>query len=248
MRAVLTYHSLDDSGSPVSIPPDVFRRHVRWLASGPVDVVPLSRLLEVPPEADAVAITFDDGFRNFLEDGWPVLRNHGLPVTLFVVTGHAGGRNDWEETGKRASVPDLPLLGWDEVARLAEEGVDLGSHTRTHPDLAAVQAGRLAGEIEGSAADLEECTGRRPLAFAYPYGRVGAAAEAVVRRTYDLACTTRLRELPHDAPRHRLPRLDAHYFRDPARLAAWGSTRFRSRLRLREGGRRLRRMLAGGRT
>ena len=38
MRAILTYHSIDESGSPISVDPDAFRRHVRWLASGRVRV------------------------------------------------------------------------------------------------------------------------------------------------------------------------------------------------------------------
>ena len=47
MRAILTYHSIDGSGSPVSVDEAAFRRHVDWLASGAVDVVPLERILEV---------------------------------------------------------------------------------------------------------------------------------------------------------------------------------------------------------
>lgn len=245
MRAILTYHSLDDSGSPVSLPPDVFRRHVDWLGSGPVEVVPLSRIHRLPDDADAIAITFDDGCRSFLEHGWPLLRERGLPVTLFVVTDHAGGRNDWGLPDKRTSVPDLPLLDWDEIGRLAEQGVGVGSHTRTHPRLTECDPERIADEVEGSAAVLEERIGRAPRAFAYPYGSVGARAEAAVRRTYDVACTTRLKELGPDDPVHRLPRLDAHYFRRPGQLSAWDRPWFVPRIRLRAGGRRLRRMVAG---
>ena len=40
MRAVLTYHSIDDSGSPISVRRDAFQRHVKWLASGQVAVAP----------------------------------------------------------------------------------------------------------------------------------------------------------------------------------------------------------------
>ncbi|TFG50637.1 MAG: polysaccharide deacetylase, partial [Gemmatimonadales bacterium] len=45
MRAILTYHSIDDSGSPISVAPEQFRAHVRWLQSGVIRVVPLAELL-----------------------------------------------------------------------------------------------------------------------------------------------------------------------------------------------------------
>lgn len=246
MRCILTYHSLDDTGSPVSIRPDTFRRHVDWLDAGPAEVVPLARLRRLPPDRDAVALTFDDGFRSFLDHGWPLLRDRGLPATLFVVTGHVGGRNDWGTPAERRSVPDLPLLGWEELDRLAEEGVEIASHTRTHPRLGEAGSGRVADEVEGSADDIERRLGRRPRAFAYPYGSVGPGAEAAAGSAYELACTTRLRELRPDDPASRLPRLDAHYFRKPGQLEAWGTPWFRSRLRVRAGGRRLRRMLGKG--
>jgi hypothetical protein len=65
MRAVLTYHSIDESGSVVSVPEAAFRSHVEWLASGAVRVVPLEELLSMDDGVDAVAITFDDGPESF---------------------------------------------------------------------------------------------------------------------------------------------------------------------------------------
>ena len=65
MKAPLTYHSLDDSGSAISIPPAVFDQHLAWLTSGRVRVLTLDRIAEEPDSAgDAVAVTFDDGFLN----------------------------------------------------------------------------------------------------------------------------------------------------------------------------------------
>ena len=49
MKAILTYHSVDDSGSAVSVSPDAFRRHVRWLASERVRVVTVPQLPALPP-------------------------------------------------------------------------------------------------------------------------------------------------------------------------------------------------------
>ena len=229
MRAILTYHSVDPSGSVVSIDEDAFRAHVGFLASGRVRVVGLRELLALPPEEDAVALTFDDGFRNLGRTAWPLLRDHGLPATVFVVTGRVGGENDWDGTGP-GGAPRLPLLDWDDLGRLAEEGLELGCHSRSHPHLDRVDDPARRAEVEGAAADIERRTGRRPASFCYPYGSYDEASVRAVRRVYDVACTTRLDVLGPDDDRHRLPRLDVYYYRGRGQLEAWGSPAFRARL------------------
>ncbi len=244
MRAILTYHSIDPSGSPVSVDEEAFRAHVRWLASGAVRVVALADLPGLPAEASAAALTFDDAFANFASAAWPVLRAHGLPVTLFVVSGQAGGTNAWQGQ-EAAGIPTLPLLDWDALARLADEGVTLGAHSRTHPDLRRLDDARLADELDGSAAAIAERTGRRPEAFAYPFGH---ADERVVRATatrFRLAVTTELRALRGTDSAHRLPRLDAYYLRGAGQLERWGKPAFRRRLALRAVARRVRATMGG---
>ncbi len=244
MRAILTYHSIDDSGSPVSVGGAALRRHVRWLASGAVRVVGLEEIGALPAAADAVALTFDDGFVSFAETAWPLIRDHGLPVTLFVVTRCAGGTNAW---GGRpaAGIPTLPLLGWDALARLAEDGVTLGAHGRSHADLRGLAGSALEDEVAGAAEDVAAHTGRRPRAFAYAYGEFSDAAAASAARTYDVACTTDHRPLRGREDPHRLPRLDAWYYRGGG-LEAWGSPLFRARTRARRALREVRRLAARG--
>ncbi len=135
MRAILTYHSIDESGSPISISRQDFRRHIEWCASGAVQVQPLDVLAAertTPSLSNQVALTFDDGFANFATEALPLLQEFGLPSTLFVVSSHVGRTNRWADASN-ASVPELPLMPWDDIARVADAGVQLGSHTRTHP-------------------------------------------------------------------------------------------------------------------
>jgi len=231
MRAILTYHSIDGSGSPISVDREAFREHVAFLASGAVRVTDLAGVLAAPADADAVALTFDDAFANFATEAWPLLRERRLPVTLFVVSAHAGGTNDW---GGRAQpgIPTLPLLDWDALGRLAEEGVTLGAHSRTHPDLRRLDDAALADEVAGSGEAVAARTGRRPEAFAYPYGahdaRVAGAAAA-----YRFACTTALRPLRGAEDARRLPRLDAFYLRSGGAIRRWGTPRLAAWLRWR---------------
>lgn len=239
MRAILTYHSIDPSGSPISVAPEDFRRQVRWLASGRVRVVPMAELVTLPTAAEAVALTFDDGFVNFGEIAAPLLEEHGLPATVFVVTGHVGGNNAW---GGKADprVPTLPLLDWPALNRLAEQGITLGGHTRTHPHLTALADAALEEELGGAAEVMRRETGRRPAEFAYPYGDLNPAVAVAVGRHFGLGVTTELRVLGDGEDPLQLPRLDMYYLRGPGALEGYGSARFMGTLWMRAQARRVR--------
>ena len=242
MRAILTYHSLDDSQSAISISPDVFRRHVAWLASGAVRVVPLEELLSLPPETDAVALTFDDGFVNFADIAAPLLARHHLPATVFVATEHVGGTNAWGGACAQ-DIPTMPLMDWSELGRMVHLGFAIGAHSRTHPHLAELSRASLADEIDGSAQRIERELGVRPFAFAYPYGSVNKTVAAATGR-FKVAVTTELRTLEVEDDPHCLPRLDMYYFRSGTWLEAYGSARFRQYLWVRSRARRVRAALA----
>lgn len=240
MRGILTYHSIDPSGSPISVSPDELARHVEWLASGEVAVLPLTDVARADVVGDAVALTFDDGFAN-LAQAWPLLREHGLPATVFVVPERVGRDNAWEGEGPAVrGVPVLPLLAWDELGRLAEDGLAIGGHGLRHVPLPGLSAAELEDEVQGSRARIERELGIVPETFAYPYGLHDSAAVTEVRRAYRLACTTELRALePSDHPL-LLPRLDAYYLRAPGRLESWGRPAFRAYVAFRAGARGLR--------
>jgi len=239
MRAILTYHSVDDSGSVISVSPVRFAEHVRWLASGAVAVVSVADLLSLPSASTAVAITFDDGFTNFETTAWPLLRDHALPATLFVPTRHVGRTNQWAAM-PGGSMPPLPLLDWDALGRLADQGLVLGAHSRTHADLRVLGDAAMLDEIAGSFDDIARETGRRPDGFAYPYGYLDERVVRATRTASRWACTTALGPLSTRDDPHRLPRLDAYFLHGPARLDAYGSLAFRSYLSLRAAARRLR--------
>ncbi len=247
MRAILTYHSIDRSGSPVSVQPEAFQRQVAWLAASEVEVVPLGELLTRPQESDACAITFDDAFFNFQEIAWPELRSHELPVTLFVVSGHTGGTNAWGGVADGA-VPTLPLMDWDALGLVAEQGVALGAHTHTHPRLPSLADRDVEDELSRCKSVIEEQTGARPTALAYPYGDVDDRVATVASRHFSIGVTTRLAPLASGDSPLELPRLDAYYFREGGRLQAWGTPSFERYLAFRRGLRGVRRVLSRART
>jgi peptidoglycan/xylan/chitin deacetylase (PgdA/CDA1 family) len=242
MKAIITYHSIDDSGSVISVAPSTFRRHVAWIAGAGVPVVPISEVLSEGC-SEGIALTFDDGFLNFADVAWPILRAHAMTATVYVVTDRVGRDNGWD--GDDSRIPLLPLMGWDALGRIADEGAELGSHTRTHPNLSLLDPARAVAEIHESRVDLERETGRTPTSFAYPYGsfRPGDVA-AVESAGYENAVTTEMQIVgERTGSPYLLPRLDAFYFRTEGLLERWGTPGFRRFVRLRAGARRARKVL-----
>jgi peptidoglycan/xylan/chitin deacetylase (PgdA/CDA1 family) len=114
----------------------------------------------------SVCITFDDAYVDFAEAAWPLLRRHGFSAHLFVVTGEAGGWNRWDsDVGER-----LPLLGWDDLSELRDDGVLIGAHSVSHRAVAALAPADAVRELAGSRTELRRRLGVDARAFAYPYG------------------------------------------------------------------------------
>lgn len=205
---------------------------MRWLSSSKVSVVGVKDILTSEHDRDAVALTFDDAFTNFLTVAWPLLRDHGFPVTLFVPTSYAGQSNHWDSL-PGGEMQSLPILDWNSLGSLAEQGVDLGAHSRSHPDMRNLTDEEVTTEIAGSLEDIERETGIVPRGFAYPYGRYDDRVVQIAGQYCDWACTTELRQLAGTDDRYRLPRLDSFFLRGPARISQYGTPLFRSYLSLR---------------
>ena len=241
MRGILTYHSIDRSGSPISITPDAFRAHVDWLTAATVPVVSLAELLALPAGSNGVALTFDDGLASVAVEAAPLLAVHGLPATVFVVTRHVGRDNRWNRAGD-PGIPVQSVLGWAEIARLQAQGFAIGAHTRHHRRLTHCSVGELADELGGAADDIAGALGERPATFAYPYGSVDARVADAAAKEFAIACTTEFRPVGAGTPRALVPRLDAWYFTDAAKLRGWGSAAFARSIAMRHALRRIRRV------
>ncbi|MBI5394676.1 MAG: polysaccharide deacetylase family protein [Verrucomicrobia bacterium] len=108
---LLTYHG-------VAAPN--FEQHLRWLTAR-YRVVPLAEAAEWirgrgRDEGRRVVITFDDGYKSFYRDLWPLLRKYRAPATLFAVSGFIGtDRLLWwdliESLLRRATVREVVVRG-----------------------------------------------------------------------------------------------------------------------------------------
>jgi peptidoglycan/xylan/chitin deacetylase (PgdA/CDA1 family) len=242
---ILMYHSLDASASVVSVSPRDFAGQMRCVAELGLRGISLREAIAYRDAhhtwpARCVVLTFDDGYANTHEHGLPVLVREGFTATIFVVSGHVEGHNDWGPTPDRLGT--RPMLSWKQAAELVAAGIEIGAHTQTHQDLTQLSALRAQEEIIASRLDLERRLGIRVDSFAYPFGNVSAASLAIVRREFRAACGTVLKRVRDDHV-HTLPRIDAYYLQSRDRLEQLLTGRLDRYLAVRRWGRRVRRML-----
>jgi peptidoglycan/xylan/chitin deacetylase (PgdA/CDA1 family) len=205
----LMYHYLSDETAgtglkKLRVRPAAFARQMAALKKqgyktvGPREYLEASQGRSRLPERP-VLITFDDGGRDCLTQARDVLAGLGYAATVFLVTDHVGGANDWDR-GK--GEPELALLSWAEAAELVRAGWEVGSHTRTHVDLTHLDAEGLARELVGSRQAIEAALGVAPLAVSYPYGHANEAVRAAAAAAgYKLGFTTDAgKNTPEDDP------------------------------------------------
>jgi len=261
---VLTYHRIDDyRGDPLrdrpqlTVTPEQFQFQMRTIAKS-FRVVSLNEVLEAagggqPLPARAVLVTFDDAYSNVGTVAWPIMRELGLPATIFVATGFPAlaQRYFWWDRLRAAfsetaeSVLQVPQLGkfdlgdrqlrlsaykslrnvikdslpdkaealvedvcrrlgepvmtnetmdWNEIKKLASEGVQFAPHSHTHPILTQLDDEALEKELSAPLIDLKHQLGSVPPVIAYPSGRYNQKVIEVARALgYQLGFTTDLR-------------------------------------------------------
>lgn len=166
---VLVYHNIGPQAKGrLIMAASSFEQQMRYLKSHGYRVIALNDLIQhmalgrqIPRRS--VVLTFDDGYKSFLQYAYPILKELGYPATLFVYTDYVGnGRN---------------ALDWDDLKWLANDGFDLGAHSKTHSDLrrhpgepAEEFSRRMQVELAEPLALFRRRLGRTPQVLAYPYG------------------------------------------------------------------------------
>ena len=154
---VLCWHSIADlSHDPVlrdyGVPPDTFRRQIAALEEAGWAFIGVDEFLRflrsgahVPRRS--VLLTFDDGYADLATEAHPVLVRHHAGSVAFIVSGSIGKFNGWDVAKGRAP---RPLAGQDELLRLSQGMVEIGSHTRSHLHLTeADEPVQLDAEVDG---------------------------------------------------------------------------------------------------
>ena len=179
---VLCYHAVSESWpDELAIPPARLLEQITRL---------IGRGFPAGSASDALAgrrvlhVTFDDAYAN-VGSVLPELADLGVPVTIFACPSFA-------DDGRPFVVPELAertkgfrgeaqTMRWDELRASASMGVEIGSHTVSHPHLTSLTDEELGLELSASKQRLEDELGRPCRFVAYPYGEHDARVRAAAR-------------------------------------------------------------------
>jgi peptidoglycan/xylan/chitin deacetylase (PgdA/CDA1 family) len=230
------YHRISPPGSSEGISADVFRQQMKMIKRS-FNVMTLNDLMEAcdngqAPE-NAVVVTFDDGYHDFADYAFPILRELDIPATLFVTTGFANGdiwlwpdqiryaldntrvaeiklpgisgslniaeepEQCWHRIADHCMTVsnteklnlidtlyehinlDRPVkapeayrpLTWDQIREMAEQGLEVGSHSHSHPILTQLDDDELRMELTASREAIKKQLKVTTPAFCYPNGQ-----------------------------------------------------------------------------
>jgi peptidoglycan/xylan/chitin deacetylase (PgdA/CDA1 family) len=174
---ILMYHKVNDiPDNPTTVPVAKFDEQLERLAELGYQVVALEDVLAAyndgtPLPPGAVLITFDDGYRDTLENALPVLQKYGYPAVIFIPVAYMDDETPLpHETHLAARGVRNATLDWGLMRELDAAGVRVESHGIAHRPLAEVSLDEAVREIAVSKLELEERLGRPVRAYAYVKG------------------------------------------------------------------------------
>lgn len=189
---VLCYHGIKPNQA------GRFAWQVSRVAGRAVNVSELTASRPPARSKAAVCFTFDDAFANVLENAVPVLRQYGVPGSIFAVSENLGSRPQWRMEPTHSDAGE-PIMTAAQLREIVADGVcTLGSHTCTHPILADLPPAALSRELRESRERLSELAGRPVADLALPHGSfTGPVIEAALAAGYERVYT--LEPKAHDA-------------------------------------------------
>jgi peptidoglycan/xylan/chitin deacetylase (PgdA/CDA1 family) len=185
---ILTYHHIDflppgasKEWQDLTVSPRTFEKQMEYLFQQNYQPITFSQFInflktdrEIPEKS--LIITFDDGWKNQYLYAFPILKKYNFKAAFFIVVNQIGG--------------DL-FMNWSQLKELLNSGMEIGSHTMSHPNLKKLNSSQLIYEIEKSKTILEKNLNYRIEVFAYPYGIFDSRIiEAVGKANYRMARTT----------------------------------------------------------
>lgn len=227
---ILAYHSISDNLFGYSHPyyqinttSEVFRQQMCWLRSAGYQTMDLG---DLPWQSSSnghgckrLVLTFDDGYRDFLTEAWPVLQQCGFSATVFLVTDRIQNESQ--------RVEGAEYLTWQDVRELHGQGVSFGSHTASHADLRSLGPEQIEYELGYSKELIEQKLGTPVRSFSYPFPFpeeddhfVRYLVDVLENQGYQNAVSTVIGRVRHGRASFFLPRLPINSWDDPPFLRA----------------------------
>ena len=178
---VLFYHRVANSPTNSwTISEEAFQNQMKWLEEN-YDLITLTeaqkRISSETNTTPAACVTFDDGYADNCDTAIPWLTERHIPVTYFVTTRNIQTGDPFVHDVK-SGCPLAPNTV-EQIQEMANHGIEIGAHTRTHSDLGLIKSERrLHDEIVGSKRDLEDILGKPVNYFAFPFGMPSNMSQA----------------------------------------------------------------------
>lgn len=179
---ILMYHYIrvnpdanDKLGANLSVSPSDFAAQIKYLRDNNYELVNLNQILR-DDKKKKVAVTFDDGYKDALENALPVLKANNATGTIFIIPNKVGTDG---------------YLSWDDIRTLKNAGWEIGSHTVNHPNLTQIDVSAATTEITESKTIIEKEINDKVISFCYPAGRYSENIMNIVKDAgYKFATTT----------------------------------------------------------
>jgi peptidoglycan/xylan/chitin deacetylase (PgdA/CDA1 family) len=193
---ILMYHYVssppadaDDVRRDLSVSPELFSAHLTALQNAgytaiSLEDVTLALTQGVALPANPIVLTFDDGYRDAYENAYPILQQHGMQGTFFLLTSVIDQGNP-------------VYLSWEQVTEMSAGGMAMEAHSYTHEGLFGRDRDFLIWQMLGSKEAIEERTGRPVRFFCYPSGYYDEQAGQVLQELGYWAATTTEYGLSH---------------------------------------------------
>lgn len=167
---ILMYHYISASPDPgdrlrvdLSVLPENFDAHMRWLAENNYHTITLADLyaylaVRAPLPENPIVITLDDGYIDHYQNAFPILQKYGFVGVFFILAGPA-------------DVASPRYLTWEMIAQMSAAGQEIQVHGRDHVDMRHRTGEFLYFQIMGTRQAIEAHTGKPAVFFAYPAGQ-----------------------------------------------------------------------------
>lgn len=182
---ILMYHYVrnvdpakDPLGFSLSVSEDQFEyQMLAFLRSGYNFITP-TQFLNGEINNRSIMLTFDDGYKDFYENAFPILKRYRIKATVFVVS-------DFMEN------PGQEYMTAQQIKEIQKFGIEIGSHSVSHPNLTNANSEELEKQLRFSKQKIEELVGQQVISFAYPSGQYNDQVVAATKDAgYKFAVTT----------------------------------------------------------
>lgn len=208
---VLMYHGIVDTfngklevgQSPYYITTSQFQSQMRYLHENRYRTVPLSQLIEMSNNNStsdngswdkSIFITFDDGYQNNYIHAFPILKQYSFNATFFIIVSRIGSNN---------------YLSWEQLKQMANEGMEIQSHTLNHNPLEILSLTDVEKELRLSKEILEQKLRKSVTIVSYPHGSYNKKIIELVKKSgYNASCTSEIKFLNCESNLFKIGRFD----------------------------------------